>query len=373
MKKNKNKNREAILHLSLISGVGGSTVGSLLKLDHFDFGPNGLYELSLKDLTRKFGLSERVASLCFDGLKNKNLLENELALINKEKDVKWLTLIDSEYPPLLKEIHSPPPVIYIKGKPSEFNSQSLAIVGSRQGGTYAKKVLEKLIPDIVTSGLDIVSGGALGVDSIAHEITLSNAGITHVILGSGLLNPYPLTNKKLFEEVISSGGSVISCFPMKTSPEKWNFPARNRIIAGLSSGCLVVSAPSKSGALITSKYALEEGRQVFAVPGDIFDELNAGCNQLISQGAKAVSKSNDIFEEIGIVPGKNKNTEVENEKQNVKEEESDPLLKILTSWHSIDEISQKLRLPHNETQLQLLNLNISGKVSQNHAGLWGKI
>ena len=158
------------------------------------------------------------------------------------------------------------------------------------------------IPELVHNGCSIVSGGALGIDGLAHRATLEAQGVTVAVLGSGLLKPYPAAHKTLFKKIIECRGALVSCFPLLTEPKPALFPARNRIIAGLSRGCLVVQAGIPSGALITAQYAVDEGREVFAVPGSLDNPLSVGCHRLISQGATLVTSASDILASFGIMP-----------------------------------------------------------------------
>ena len=221
------------------------------------------------------------------------ILETELSLIEKY-EISWVTVFDACYPALLKQIYLPPVILYYKGCSLE-RSPLLAVVGSRKGDSYGKLAVERIIPPLVEQGYGIVSGGALGIDALAHAATIASQGSTFVVLGSGLLWPYPRSHVRLFKQVVESGGALISCFPLQQEALPGLFPARNRIIAGLSQGCLVVQAARASGALITAYHALHEGREVFAVPGRIDAPLSEGCHSLIAQGALLTTSAEDIF------------------------------------------------------------------------------
>ena len=182
---------------------------------------------------------------------------------------------------------------------SKYHPRTLAIVGARKADAYGYRVINQLVPELVAANYIIVSGGALGIDAAAHEVTIKSGGITIAVLGSGLLQPYPSSNKHLFASIIEHGGCLVSSFPLRMQALPGHFPARNRIITGLSHGCLVVQAAQKSGALISAHYALEQGREVFAIPGPFDSELSAGCNALIQQGAKLVTCTTDILQEFG--------------------------------------------------------------------------
>ena len=279
---------EVILHLSLIQGIGSATIrkiiGSFTSLSL-------LYTLSLKELQYNLPISAASAALIYQGLADKRLLENELLLCQRQ-GIQIVTVLDDTYPLLLKEIHIPPALLYVKGV---LNKQDwLAVVGSRTADSYGFKRVQELVPALVQRGYGIVSGGAVGIDTAAHEAVLSAGGRTIAVLGSGLLKPYPARNKQLFERIQERGGAVISSFSLLTEPKAGFFPVRNRIIAGLARGCLVVQASEKSGALITAYQALEQGREVGAVPGSVDNPLTVGCHNLIAQGDHLIASVNDL-------------------------------------------------------------------------------
>jgi DNA processing protein len=257
-----------------------------------------LYALSAAGWIEYFGIPEKIAYKLTAGLSDITILEKELDLI-AQHSITWITIADESYPPLLKEINSPPFVLFFYGDVQLFSSKSMAVVGSRKATQYGEKIIAHVIPDLVAAQYTIVSGGALGIDTMAHEAALQCGGKTIVILGSGLLRLYPSANKKLFAKIIESGGLIATSYPALMEGLPHNFPARNRIVTGLSKGCLVVQAAQKSGALISAHCALEQGREVFAVPGLFDDELSAGCHEIIQQGAKLVVNSADIFSELG--------------------------------------------------------------------------
>jgi len=221
---------------------------------------------------------------------------------NKINFLSWEDLL---YPKILLNISSPPPSFYYRGHLKERDSSNdykLAVVGSRRFSAYSEKIINTLFPALIKAGIKIISGLALGVDTIAHQTTLTNQGITWAILGSGLTpkNIYPAENFSLAERIVAQGGALISEFPPDFPPLKQNFPQRNRLIAGLCAATLIVEAPQKSGALITANFALEEGREVLAVPGNIFSELSIGANNLLKEGAYLVNQASDILNIYGL-------------------------------------------------------------------------
>jgi DNA processing protein len=215
--------------------------------------------------------------------------------------MSYLVYTDEGYPERLKEIPDPPIILYTLGETSLLRRHCLAVVGSRQCMPYAKRMAERLCTDLVRAGLTIVSGFAQGVDRIAHTSCCRQQGTTIAVLGTGLDLVYPASNRDIWEPVLSSG-LIVSEFPPRTLPEAKNFPYRNRIISGLSLGVLVVQAAAKSGSLITARLALEQNREVFAVPGPVGDGYE-GCHELIQSGAKLVQGVEDILEELRPVLG----------------------------------------------------------------------
>lgn len=359
-------NTQILLHLSLIPHIGPATALKLIKkLQKTDL--SELYRYKINDFIYTFELSPRVAKLLVAGLADKKNLDQELNLIEKYT-ITVLSFLDDDYPESLKQIYLPPLIIYCKGSRLDKNKKRIAIVGSRKADNYAKTCLEKLIPMLVFHGWEIVSGGAAGVDSMAHEQTINAGGKTIAVFGSGLMQPYPESNKELFRNIARSNGTLISPFALKTTPSRGNFPARNRIISGLSQGCIVIQAAQKSGALITAHFALDQGRQVFALPGKVTNELSAGCHNLIQQGAKLITNIDDILEEFGPVT-----SQKQRKKPPIQKKESvakHPLVQHLTSPCSIDELSYKTNTPIFDLQNQLFQLQLEGVVKQNHAGLW---
>lgn len=233
--------------------------------------------------------------------------EKELEKLKKQK-IEFITLLDKNYPKLLKEIFSPPVVLYYKGNLKILNENTLAVVGSRKFTTYGKNATQKIVSGLAEAGYVIVSGMALGIDAFAHESALQAKGKTVAVLGRGPDAPYPATNAELFRRIVESEGLIISEYMPGKPPLPQHFPARNRIISGVSKGTLIVEGNIKSGALITARDTLEQNRDVFAVPGPIFGESSSGTNQLLKMGANLVTSAEDILEYYGhtIKPQKTK-------------------------------------------------------------------
>lgn len=207
-----------------------------------------------------------------------------------------ITLLDPVFPEQLKHIPDPPPILYCKGHTALLNPTGnlLSVVGSRKTSIHMNRTMNVLLEPLIKKNFTIVSGLASGVDGYAHRLALKSSTIA--VLGSGLYHPYPSSNRKLFDE-ISQNHLVLSEYPPQFQPKKWYFPERNRIISGLSPATLVIEAKARSGSLITADQALEQGRDVFAVPGSIFDEYYSGTNYLIQQGAKAILNAQDLLNE----------------------------------------------------------------------------
>ena len=219
--------------------------------------------------------------------------------------IEEISINNKEYPEQLRNIYDPPKKIYVLGNKEILKQNGIAIVGSRNATEYGKKVAFKISKELSENGINIISGLAIGIDTYAHLGNLqaqlkldSNVGKTIAVLGSGIDEIYPEKNRNLAIKIIKTGGCIVSEYPIGTKIERKNFPERNRIISGLSKGVLIVEAAEKSGSLITAEFALEEGKEVFAIPGSIFSKTSIGTNKLINDGAKVVISSQDIIEEI---------------------------------------------------------------------------
>ncbi len=248
----------------------------------------------------KAGIEENVArefTIKRNEINPEKLLEDLV-----RENIKVLIIDDKKYSCLLKEIYNPPWLLYYRGNIDTNNDFTFGVVGTRKVSSYGKQVAESIVRDLVSNNLTIVSGLALGVDAIAHEITVDNGGKTIAVLGTGLdrQSIYPAANRYLVDKIILSGGGIISEFPLGTQPLRHNFPLRNRIISGLSLGVLVIEAGERSGALITADLALEQNREVFAVPGSIYSNVSKGPNKIIKFGAKVATCGEDIVEALNL-------------------------------------------------------------------------
>lgn len=287
------ENAEAALWICLqqISGLGGKAICKLLG----QFGsPENIFAASHQNLNKV--VSEAVTNLIKQG---PNLEAVEIGLQWLEKDDNSLiTLADAHYPQALLEIPDPPPILYAKGDLSCLSMPAIAMVGSRNASVQGEKNAEEFAYALSEQGFAIVSGMALGIDGAAHRGALKNKnGKTIAVVGTGLDIVYPAKHRELAHKIVEQG-LVISEFAIGTPSRPQNFPRRNRIISGLSLGCLVVEANTQSGSLITAKCAAEQGREVFAIPGSIHSPMSKGCHELIKQGAKLVDCIKDITDEL---------------------------------------------------------------------------
>jgi DNA processing protein len=278
--------------LSRVPGLGCVSFKKLAG--HFE-DPTEALLAPVAALTEIQGLDENV----IDGLRNFSAWdEAEKEIIRAEKaGVKIVPFTDSMYPARLRMIPDPPPLLYLKGEIRGEDQKAVAVVGSRSTSDYGRRVARDLCRGLASLGFTVVSGMARGIDGTAHETSLNAGGRTIAVLGSGVDRVYPAEHDKLYHRIIDNG-AVISEFPIGTRPLAFNFPARNRLISGLSLGVVVVEATEKSGSLITAALALEQGREVFAVPGEVGASRSRGAHRLIRQGAKLVETVDDIMEEI---------------------------------------------------------------------------
>lgn len=271
--------------------------------------------------------------------------------------VHVVTLADEIYPPLLKEIYDPPAVLFVRGQLPDPERKHLAVVGSRNASPYGQRVTEQLIEPAARAGVVIVSGLADGVDSIAHDAALRGNGATMAVLGSGVDDEsiYPSRNRALASQILAHGGALISELPLRTPPLKPHFPLRNRIIAGLCHGTLIVEAAIKSGSLITARSAADNNRDVYAVPGPIDSPLSEGPNELIKAGATPVTKPEDLF---GIEPM----PEPESAYQPSGEEETLLWTRLSRTPLHVDELIRSTNLPTQKVMSTLTLMEMKGAI-----------
>jgi DNA processing protein len=282
------------LGFNLVKGVGPAKVQALLG--YFESLESAWYANELE--LRKIGFDQRAID---SFLTTRPQLDLDACLAQtRTAGVTLLTWDSPGYPSYLREIPGAPPLLYVQGAIEEADRWAVAVVGTRRLTQYGRQVTRDIVTGLVRNGVTIVSGLARGVDAIAHKAALDAGGRTIAVLGSGLDCIYPAENRSLVTQILHERGAVISEYGMGVQPEAKNFPPRNRIISGLSLGVIVVEAGERSGALITSKFALEQDREVFAVPGSINSPASRGPNKLIQQGAKLVTSADDVIEELNL-------------------------------------------------------------------------
>lgn len=290
----------------------------------------------------------------------------ELEKIHRLK-LNVVTIQDDTYPTLLKSAYAPPMVLYYRGTLPNPLDAALGIVGSRKMSSYGKYVTSQISGELASAGITVVSGLALGVDASAHQVTLDARGKTYAVLGNGLDAIYPRTNIRLAQRIIDSGGGVLSEFPPGTLPFKSNFPQRNRVIAGISRGVLVTEAAMRSGSLITARFALEFGRDVFAVPGDINRENTAGTNELLKHGAAMVTCADDIMSAWGIVTREKNKTANE-----PLSDDEQKIISHLTEPMHVDKIAALARLDISAANAALTVMEIKGIVTALGGNIYAK-
>ncbi len=288
------KNRKYLLALDIALNTFGFE--RLKKIEKSGLNFEEVWEMPAGQLKQKLGKYNFVEKLASE--RGKIYPDTEIEKLEKQK-IGFITIYDEEYPKNLKEIFSPPVILYYKGDLNVLNEVCLAVVGSRKYTTYGKNAAEKLVYGLSESGFTIVSGMALGIDTFAHTSALNAEGKTVAVLGCGLNQPYPSSNTNLFRQIINSDGLALSEYMPGKPPLPQHFPARNRIISGLSKGILIIEAGIRSGALITARDGLEQNKDIFTVPGPIFGESSSGTNQLLKMGANPVTQAEDIIEYYG--------------------------------------------------------------------------
>lgn len=247
---------------------------------------------------RSAGLDQRAIDSLLETRSTLDL--DEYAAEVEASECQVVTWESSDYPTLLRQIPSPPPVLYVRGGFEPVDQWAVAVVGTRRLSAYGRVITQKLVTSLVMNGVTVVSGLARGIDAIAHQVAVDQGGRTLAVLGSGVDHIYPPEHRPLADRIAAGRGSVISEYPLGTPPDSKNFPGRNRLISGLALGVLVVEAGERSGALITARFALEQDREVFAIPGNINSPVSRGTNRLIQQGAKLVADVEDILNELNL-------------------------------------------------------------------------
>ncbi|WP_374325595.1 DNA-processing protein DprA [Azonexus sp.] len=347
----------AWLRLTLVPGIGGETQRKLLAA----FGlPTAIFAASPSSLRSVIG---NKADLLLD-FPLSDAVERHLDWAGQANQ-HILTLADAGYPRQLLNIADPPTLLFVRGDPSLLQRPALGIVGSRNATPQGLRNATQFAARLAENALCIVSGLALGIDTAAHRGALSAGGSTIAVIGTGADRVYPARNHEL-ALAIAEKGAIVSEFPLGTPPLAANFPRRNRIIAGLSLGVLVVEAAVESGSLITARLAGEQGREVFAIPGSIHAPQSRGCHRLIRDGAKLVEAAGDILEELATSSGTNAAS---------PPDEAEPALLILIGHDpcSFDELVERSGMPANTLQGELLTLELAGRIGVLPGNRWQRI
>lgn len=361
--------KQLLLRLWLTPGAGPVFVQKLFNaafLQGSSFDPTDFQHLCPQQLSQITRIAASEISRIQNALVSIDALEKEMLRVQKAK-AAIVTILDTDYPDLLSQIYAPPIALIYLGTLPKHLSTSIAIVGSRDASTYASSSLNILLPELISAGFTTVSGGAVGVDSMVHQKTLELGGTTIAVLGSGLNRVYPPGNQLLFKKIVAQGGAIISPFSMEQHANKSTFPARNRIISGLSSACLVIQAAAKSGALITASFALEQNREVLTVPGPIDNPYFIGNNKLLKQGAAIVTESKDIFNALNIAYPENATNIPPTEKNsNIFA----GILNFMQAPIGIEELMLESGLEFEVLQEMLFDLQLEQKAQQHLNGTW---
>ncbi|MCX8043976.1 MAG: DNA-processing protein DprA [Desulfobacterota bacterium] len=340
-----------------VCGIGTVLCKNLIER----FGsPQQVFEANDEDLLRVPGVNQRTITALRRGLPSSDA-EHELALLC-QRSISLVTYTDSAYPRLLRHIYDPPPFLYVRGTLPDGDAGMLAVVGSRSASTYGRRITDQLCRDLAANGITVVSGMARGIDACAHQAAVSAGGKTVAVLGCGVDVIYPPEHKKLYDTIVANGAAV-SEYPPGTEPNSYHFPARNRIISGMARGVLVVEAGPNSGSLITARCALDQGRDVFAVPGSVYAYTSKGTNNLLRSGAKVVETAQDILEEFGPCTGSTESTLVNMRQPEDLTAEQERVFGLFGNEPvHIDTLSNAGRFPPGRLAAVLLELELKGLV-----------
>lgn len=385
-------NYEALLNNIICNSKCSNHYMDIKFLNAFNVAIPGSWT-SFQKLEKYFGNFEKAWNASEQDIKNSQITEEISSRIVQmrdkiDPDKEWRRLEnenisvisknDRYYPKLLKQIPQPPHLLYVRGKLPEENRLCISVVGSRKYTSYGKQACEKIVSGLASCSINIISGLALGIDSIAHQTTLDSGGTTIAVLGTGIDNKtiYPAQNLNLAKNILKNNGALISEFAPGTKAMPYHFPMRNRIISGLSKGVLIVEASEKSGSLITASLALEQNRDVFAIPGTIFSESSKGTNNLIKQGAKIVTSAEDIVEEYSdLIPRSTKDILTSKSKLPLLDlsENENKILRLLSPEPlELDQLLKSANIPANQFNSILTMLEIKG-IIRNQGGRVFKI
>lgn len=358
--------REALIVLNLLPDIGPVRVNRLLG--YFN-DPSEILKAPAGELRQVEGIGPKAAAT-ISGWQQQVDLGSELTRIERF-GCQIITAHDGIFPKLLSEIYDPPLLLYVRGALSKVDAHAIAMVGTRQSTLYGHQTAERLARQLAASGVTVVSGGARGIDSAAHEGALQSGGRTIAVLGTGLDIVYPAENIKLYER-IAEQGAVITQFPFGRRGDKQSFPIRNRIVAGMTQGTVVVEANRASGALITANFAAEYGRTVYAVPGRIDSPRSAGCHDLIKDGAQLCESAEDVLAEFAhlnaIAP-----EQVERPMPTLSHPEQQIFNVLTHEAMQQDEIIRRSELPAAQVSVALLQLEMKKLIQQHPGRLFARV
>ncbi len=363
--------KKTIFWLTQVDGLGPKGIRDILETCRSESAcctPSGLWNASYEKLVRDYGLSEKLSRAMINK-RDKGAIEDQIN-IYESKGISVIDIDSACYPKLLKEIYDAPVLLYavgdlelLKALEDRYKGKAVGVVGTRKPTPYGREMTGRIIEDLALQDIVIVSGLALGIDSIAHEHTIKVCGKTIAVLGSGCDVIYPARNRKLYNDIIDSGGLIISEYEPGAQPLRHHFPRRNRIISGLSDAVLVMEASVKSGSLITAHAAIDQGRCVLALPGNVTNPMTRGTLKLIKEGAVPIATASDVLEELGLSLG-----QASDQAGSSKSDLEKALVRIEPA--TADQISALLGKEVYDIMLQLTILEMSGKVKRLPGGLF---
>lgn len=349
--------RDYYLSFVLASGIGPKTFSSLIAY----FKTAKIAWNSNSTELKAAGIGHKTIKSFIDFRENFSI--DDYRLLMQKKEAKFIALCDKEYPKLLAKIDSPPLVLFYKGNLKDVNfEKTIGIVGTRKITNYGKEITQLFSQELAQSGLTIVSGLAMGVDGVAAWSAINSGGKTIAVLGNGVDLTFPTVNSPLYDKILQGNGVIISQFPLGMSPTAGSFPARNRIVAGLSQGVLVTEGAQDSGSLITANYALEFNRKVFAIPGPITSSLSAAPLRLIEKGARLVVEPNDILRELKVQRSKSKAMGASQKFVGLSSDEKKIIGLLENESLNFDEIVRKLGIDSSKVGTVLSMMEMKGVI-----------
>ncbi len=350
---------ESLLLLSSVPGIGPNRIRALFSYFH-SF--SDIFRASVRTLIQINGIEKKTAQN-IKKIDNRKFVDNQLKRL-EETRTRFITFWDDDYPEPLKQIYDPPAFLFVQGEFLPHDKYAVAIVGTRQPSSYGKVVTEKIVTALSRFQIPIISGLAYGVDTIAHRTALNTSNRTIAVFGSGVDVVYPYENSPLAQKIRGSG-ALVSEFALGTKPDRNNFPRRNRIVCGMALGVVVVEAGKKSGALITAAMALEQNREVFAVPGNIDSPSSFGTNTLLKQGATIVTSADDIIDELYPKLEPLLKSEVKSQIPVDLTVDEKHIYSVLSNEPThIDLLSKKVQMPSSKALSVLLTMELKNLIKQ---------